>query len=298
MGHAIAVDGLVVAYGPKVAVDGLSFAVDPGEVVALLGPNGAGKTSTVETVEGYRPPTEGTVRVLGVEPARAQAELAKRLGVMLQEGGVPSRLSPAKVLGVTARFYDHPWPVAELMERVGLTAVASTPYRRLSGGEKQRLGLALALVGRPEVLVADEPTAGVDPVGKASIRALIEELRTQGVAVLVTGHELEEIDKVVDRVLILETGRLRAEGTPAELKARFGVRGVEFRVGGTLGEALGRLKLVRVGEGRYRVEGEPTPQLVADVLAALGAAGLEAEDLRTVTPSLEEVYLAVIGGRE
>jgi len=296
MGHAIAVEELVVAYGPKVAVDGLSFSVDPGEVVALLGPNGAGKTSTVETVEGYRPPTSGRVRVLGHEPARAQAELAKRLGVMLQEGGVPARLSPAKVLGVTARFYDDPWPVAELMERVGLTEVARTPYRRLSGGQKQRLGLALGLVGRPEVLVADEPTAGVDPVGKASIRALIEELRAQGVAVLVTGHELEEIDKVVDRVLILEAGRLRAEGTPMELKARFGVRGVEFRVAVQLAERLGRFSLVQVREGCYRVEGDPTPQLVSELLAALSQAGLEAEDLRIVTPSLEEVYLAVIGG--
>lgn len=296
MAHAIAVEELVVAYGAKVAVDGVSFTVDPGEVVALLGPNGAGKTSTVETVEGYHHPTRGRVSVLGLDPARSQAELSRRLGVMLQEGGVPSRLSPAKVLGVTARFYDHPWLPAELLARVGLEAAARTPYRRLSGGEKQRLALALALVGRPEVLVADEPTAGVDPVGKAAIRELVEELRAQGVAVLATGHELEEIDKVVDRVLILDAGRVRAEGTPAELKARFGVRGVEFRVSAPLGRSLGRMPIVPVGEGRYRVEGDPTPQLVGDVLAALAEEGLAAEDLRTVTPSLEEVYLAVIAG--
>ncbi len=208
---AIEVLGLVVRYGELTAVDGVSFSADAGAVLALLGPNGAGKTSTIEVLEGYRRPAAGSARVLGLDPTREAAALAPRIGVMLQSGGVYPGMNPRQVLRLFAAYYPRAEDPEELLERVALRDAAATPWRRLSGGEQQRLSLALALVGQPEVAFLDEPTAGIDPQGRMVIRQVIRDLRARGACVVLTTHELEEAEKVADRIVIVDHGRVVAE---------------------------------------------------------------------------------------
>ncbi|MFP5342700.1 MAG: ABC transporter ATP-binding protein [Candidatus Limnocylindria bacterium] len=214
---AIEVDGLVRRYGPRTVVDGLSFTVDAGEILAILGPNGAGKTTTVETIEGLRRADAGSVRVLGADPWDASPDHRARVGVLLQDGGFDIRARPLETLRQYAAFHAAPLDPARLLERVGLTAAARTPYRRLSGGERQRLGLAVALVGRPSVLILDEPTAGMDPEARAVARELVTAERERGVAIVLTSHDLVDVERLADRVLILADGRVVAAGTVGEL---------------------------------------------------------------------------------
>lgn len=296
-------DGLVVRYGDRVAVDGLSFAARAGTVTALLGPNGAGKTSTVETLEGYRRPSSGTVSVLGLDPVADHAALVPRLGVMLQQGGVYPSLTPRQVLHLFAAYYDDPEEPEALLERVGITRAAGTSVRRLSGGERQRLSLALALVGKPSVVFLDEPTAGVDPEGRLALRDVVRQLRDAGVCVLLTTHELGEAERLADRVVIIAHGRALAEGTPGELTALAADGAVRFTAPAgidttALAGALGGGATVAEEEaGRYVVtpaEGAGVPATVAAVTGWLAEAGLAMGDLRT-TRSLEEAYLAITG---
>ena len=195
----------------------MHLSAEHGEVLVVLGPNGAGKTSTVETLEGYRRPVAGDVRVLGLNPVAEHAALTGRIGVMLQRGGVYPMLGPRRVVDLFARYYRDPLPTDELLDLVGLRAVAATPWRHLSGGEQQRLSLALALVGRPEVAFLDEPTAGVDPEGRIAVRGVVGGLKEQGVCVVLTTHELAEAERMADRIVILSSGRIVLEGTPHEL---------------------------------------------------------------------------------
>ena len=291
--------GLVVRYGERTAVDGLSMHARCGEVLALLGPNGAGKTSTVECLEGYRRPAGGSVRVLGLDPLRDHRSLVPRIGVMLQRGGVYPMLSPQRVLELFAAYYDHPVPPGELLALVGLSAVAGTPWRHLSGGEQARLSLALALVGRPEVVFLDEPTAGVDPAGRLAVRDVVTGLRDRGACVVLTTHELHEAERLADRVVIVHLGRVVSEGTPVGLALAAG-GGAEVSFGAhpgldvaALSEALGA-PVAEESPGRYRVSGATSPALTAGLTAWLAERDLTLTDLR-VGRSLEEAYLAVVG---
>jgi len=214
---AVEVDGLVMRYGDKTAVDSLSLRVPRGSVTAVLGPNGAGKTTTLETCEGYRRPQAGTVRVLGLDPVRDRRELLPRIGVMLQGGGAWSGVRAMEMLRHVAALHAHPLDPALLSERLGLGECGRTPYRRLSGGQQQRLGLALALVGRPELVFVDEPTAGMDPAVRRSVWDLLEELRGDGVTVVLTTHYMEEAERLADLVHIIDHGRLVVSGSPLEL---------------------------------------------------------------------------------
>jgi len=292
---AVEVEGLVVRYGSTSAVDGISFEVRAGEVVALLGPNGAGKTSTVETLEGYRRPSAGTVRVLGLDPIAEASALLPRIGVMLQAGGVYPGIRPLEALRLFAAFYADPVDPDELLDRVGLRSVAGSTWRQLSGGEQQRLSLALALIGRPEVAFLDEPTAGVDPGGRQVVRRLIAELRDAGVAVLLTTHELEEAERLADRVVIVDHGRVVAAGTPAELMSSGG--GEEIRFGatprldtGALAAALG-VTVTEASPGEYVVVAPGTPATVAALTAWLAEHDLPLADLRAGRHTLEDVFL-------
>src|SRR6478609_6698899 len=214
---AVEVNDLIARYGTVTAVDRLSFTAEAGEVLALLGPNGAGKTTTVETLEGYRRPDAGQVRVLGFDPIKEKHRVTEKIGVMLQNGGVYAGIRPLEVLRLHAAFYDDPDDPVALLERVGLTHLKRSTWRQMSGGEQQRLSLALALIGKPEVAFLDEPTAGVDVAGRQLIRQLVRELCTAGVCVMLTTHDLGEAEKVADRVVIIDRGRLVTSGTPAEL---------------------------------------------------------------------------------
>jgi len=292
---AISCQDLSVRYGDLIAVDGLTLSVDAGEVVALLGPNGAGKTSTLACLEGYRRPDGGRVSVLGLDPVRERRQLVPRLGVMLQGGGVYPTMRAREVLELFAAYYDAPRSPTELLALLGLEAAASTPWRRLSGGEQQRLSLALALLNRPAVCFLDEPTAGVDPEGRQVIRQVVAALRESGSAVLLTSHELHEVDAVADRLVFLHEGRLLAAGSAAELSATLG-HGAGFTATpgldrAALAAALGAT-VVEPTPGRYRIE----TTLDAGGLARLGAA-VESQGATVqsvdAAGSLEDLYYAL-----
>jgi ABC-2 type transport system ATP-binding protein len=293
--RVIDVDELVVRYGSLAAVDHVSFSAGPGEVLALLGPNGAGKTSTVETLEGFRRPTSGQVRVLGLDPIADHDALVRRVGAMLQAGGVYPGIHPREAMHLFASYYDHPEDPDALLERVGLCHRRTTTWRRMSGGEQQRLSLALALVGRPEVVFLDEPTAGIDVAGRQVIRELIRELKQSGVTVLVTTHDLEDAERVADRIVIIDRGQVVASGTPAELmrssasdEIRFGAP-PELDTAG-LGRALNAF-VDEIAPGEYQVAMPPTPANVAALTAWLAEHDLPLADLRAGRQRLEDVFL-------
>ena len=301
---AIEVLGLVVRYGDLTAVDGLDLAAGAGEVVALLGRNGAGKTSTVEALEGYRPQARGVLRVLGLDPRRPDdhRELTRRVGVMLQRGGIYPAMGPGEAVRLFARYYDDPRDPAELIDRLGLAEVTRTPWRRLSGGEQQRLSLALALVGRPAVVFLDEPTAGVDPQGRRVIREEVAALRAANVCVVLTTHELEEAERMADRIVIVDHGRVVASGTAAELTTGPGSGGQQIRFSARpgldtsgMGAALGA-SVREEQPGRYLVDAPPSPANVAALTAWLARRDQPLSDLQAGRQRLEDVFLRLTAG--
>src|SRR5215470_17470416 len=215
--EAIVVENFSKSYGSNRVVNHLHFTVRRGEIFALLGPNGAGKTTTVETLEGYRKADEGTIRVLGLDPISQARDLKPRIGVMLQQDGLYQALTAREVLQLFAGYYAHPQDIDALIERVGLSSAAKTRCRRLSGGQKRRLALAVALVGNPALAFLDEPTAGMDPQARLATWEIIRELKGAGVTVLLTTHLMDEAERLADRVAIIDHGRLIALDTPAGL---------------------------------------------------------------------------------
>ena len=300
MAAVLEVTDLVVWYPaqpePVVAVNGISFQECAGRVLTLLGPNGAGKTSTVETMEGYRRPSSGSVRILGLDPVTDAKTLAPRIGVMLQRNGVYVTMNPRDTIRLFASYYGGRAcdPLA-LLERVGLSSVASTPWRRLSGGEQQRLSLALAIVGRPEVAFFDEPTAGVDPSARLVVREIIRELRNDGVTVVLTTHDLDEAERLSDRILILDHGRIIADGSPADLMAGGPQAAIRFGGPVTLDQVALAAHMHAAVEssqpGDYVVACAPTPANVAALTAWLAANDHALADLRAGRQSLEDVFL-------
>jgi ABC-2 type transport system ATP-binding protein len=306
---AVRVTGLTVRYGPPgtaPAVDNVDLSAEAGEVLVVLGPNGAGKTSTVETLEGYRQPVAGEVRVLGLDPVHDHAALTGRIGVMLQRGGVYPMLGPKRVLDLFADYYRDPLPTPELLDLVGLRGVAATPWRHLSGGEQQRLSLALALIGRPEVAFLDEPTSGVDPEGRIAIRAVVADLKEKGVCVVLTTHELAEAERMADRIVILARGRIVLAGTPHELASSSTTDDAATMVvfgappaldTAALGTAVGPgARVTEITPGRYRVEttDQAGPAVAAAVTAHLAERGTALTDL-VVGRTFEDVYFDAVG---
>ena len=292
---AVEVTELVVRYGDLMAVDGVSFTAEAGQVTAVLGPNGAGKTSTIETLEGYRKATSGQLRVLDLDPVHDHLHLRELIGVMLQSGGVYPTMGPAEALRLFAAYYPDPEDPGALLDRLGLLDVARTPWRRLSGGEQQRLSLALALVGRPRVAFLDEPTAGVDPTGRLVIREVIRELRDRGAAVLLTTHELDEAERLADHVVIVDRGKVAAAGSPAELRSR--TAGTEIRFSARSGidtTSLAALLGVPVSEptpSEYVVATPPAPAAIATIAGWLAERDVPLADLRASRETLEDVFL-------
>ena len=292
-------------YGTLPAVAGLSFSVRRGEVFGLLGPNGAGKTTTVETLEGYRRPDRGHVRVLGLDPVRDGARLRPRIGVMLQEGGLYPGLRPLELLRLFAAYYDDPRSPAEMLELVGLTDSAGTPVRRMSGGQQQRLSLACALVGRPDVVFLDEPTAGMDPHARATTWQLVRSLAANGTTVMLTTHAMDEAEQLCDRVAIINGGRLAALGTPAELTRHAGADELWFAAVAALDvrlleKALGVAPdtVAEDRPGEYIVRAPATPELIADLACFLRDQGVMLGALQAGRRSLEEVFLQITAEHE
>jgi ABC-2 type transport system ATP-binding protein len=308
---AVVVRDLTKRYGDRTVLDGVSISVARGELVALLGPNGAGKTTTVEIIEGYRQSDGGTVRVLDQDPARGGPALRARVGLMLQDGGIDPRAQPRETLAQYGRFHAEARSPDELLELVGLESVARTRYRRLSGGERQRLAFAMALVGRPEVLILDEPTAGMDPEARAATRAVIGEQRASGVAILLTSHDLGEVERMADHVFVLRDGHVLASGSPADLTAmvrprlRFAVdRRIEDEQVADLGRRLAgnvpTVTLVADPEGRrFTLDGvAPDAALVAALADWCATADRLLTEVRTTGATLEDAYLELVGGAE
>ena len=298
---AVEIEGLVKRYRDTEALAGLSLRARRGEVTAILGPNGAGKTTTIETCEGYRKADSGTVRVLGLDPVSDARELRARVGVMLQSGGVPTTARAGEYLQVLASFYAHPLDPAALLATLGLTAAARTPYKHLSGGQQQRLGLASAIIGRPELVFLDEPTAGLDPQARHATWELIEGLRADGASVILATHYMEEAERLADQVVIVDHGRVVASGAPAELTGSAGQLRFRAEPGLDLGGLIAALPADALAKespaGHYLVEvtGRVDPQLIALVTSWCAEHGVLATQLQIESRTLEDLFLELTG---
>jgi ABC-2 type transport system ATP-binding protein len=299
---AIRVDGLEKLYGQQMAVRNLSFTVAKGEIFALLGPNGAGKTTTIEILEGYRHADKGTVEVLGLHPGRNGRELKPRIGVMLQQDGVYPALRTVEVLRLFSEFFVDPIPPAELLERLGLQESANIRCRQLSGGQKRRLALALALIGRPELLFLDEPTTGMDPQARRATWDIIQEQQKQGVTVLLTTHFMDEAERLSDRIAIIDRGEMIALDTPSGLTQAQPATSTEVYFTATPGLDLqeiaalqGVLQAREESSGRYSIVTTNARSLLAELTAWLLQKQADLTELRVGKSTLEDVFLRLTG---
>ncbi|MEE6306425.1 ABC transporter ATP-binding protein [Plantactinospora veratri] len=294
----IEVDGLVKRYGEHTVVDGVSFAVEPGEIFGILGPNGAGKTTTVECVEGLRTPDGGSIRVCGIDPQRDTGELRQLLGAQLQESELPDKLTVGEAMRLFSSFYRQPADWRDLVDTLRLTGKLGTQFRRLSGGQKQRLSIALALVGNPKVAVLDELTTGLDPQARRDTWDLIEEIRDRGVTILLVTHFMEEAERLCDRLAVIDSGRLVALDSPAGLVAAVDDRQrIRFRPSVPLDHAvltaLPEVTSVERAGSQLVVTG--TGNLLLAVTTVLARHQVVAADLRVEQTSLEDAFVALTG---
>jgi ABC-2 type transport system ATP-binding protein len=288
-------------YGPKVAVDEVSFTVEEGEIFGILGPNGAGKTTTVECVEGMRVPDRGTIRVDGLDPRRDRVALRQVLGVQLQESQLPDRLRVHEALDLYSSFYPDPADWRELMARLGLEEQRNAEFGKLSGGQKQRLSVALALVGRPRIAVLDELTTGLDPQARRDTWDLIEGIRDSGVTVLLVTHFMEEAERLCDRLAVIDAGRVVAIDTPAGLVSRVdGEQRVRFRPSRPVDEALFRdldeVSSVRFHGGQFVITGRGN--LLHAVTSVLARNQVVASELRIEQASLDDAFVSLTGRKK
>ncbi|MGE5719787.1 MAG: ABC transporter ATP-binding protein [Nocardioidaceae bacterium] len=302
--HAVVVDDLTMRYGETLAVDGLSLEVARHSITAVLGPNGAGKTTTLETCEGYRRPQKGSVRVLGLDPQSQRRELLPRIGVMLQHGGAWSGVRAVEMLRHVASLHAHPLDVDMLVGRLGLESCGRTPYRRLSGGQQQRLALAMAVVGRPELVFVDEPTAGMDPQARRATWELLEELRADGVTIVLTTHYMDEAERLADQIHVIDHGRLIASGSPFELTRGTGNSTIRLVVTepfppgapASLQQALGPTTDVHpVNDQSLLISGPADASTLATVSAWCEKHGVLPESLSLGQRTLEDVFLQLTG---
>jgi ABC-2 type transport system ATP-binding protein len=312
----LSINGLIKDVGPLPTLDGrmlrvvsdVSLVARRGEVTALLGANGAGKTTTIECAQGLQKRSGGTISLLGEDPGNAGAELRSRVGVMLQDGGLPPSARPIPLLRHIAGMYRNPRPLDELVQRLGIDAFSRTNVRRLSGGQKQRLALAAALIGNPEVLFLDEPSAGLDPQSRQLVFGLISELRDSGMGIILTTHLMDDAQRLADYVYIIDAGRNVAEGTVAELLQHHtpemtpknhirtlhfeALPGLDFR-----GVLPAEVEIRETRAGSYSATGVLTPEDLAALTAWWAAHGVMPGSMSMEARSLEDVFLD-ISGRE
>jgi ABC-2 type transport system ATP-binding protein len=285
-------------------VDDLSFEVNEGEVFGMVGPNGAGKTTTIECLEGLRRPDSGELRVLNLDPIRQEHDLRLVIGAQLQQAQLPDQLKVGEALDLFASFYPHPVSWKDLLARLGLIEKKNTYLARLSGGQRQRVFIALALINRPKLVFFDELTTGLDPQARHSIWDLVQEIRSEGRAVFLTTHLMEEAEKLCDRVAIVDHGHLVAVDTPAALVRDLGA---ESRVLFNLDQPCD-LQALKSMQGVTRVERDGQqvivygrsgqsgqPPLIAEVANLLAAQSIHFSDIRMQQPSLEDVFLQLTG---
>ncbi|MET3163942.1 UNVERIFIED_ORG: ABC-2 type transport system ATP-binding protein [Arthrobacter sp. UYEF10] len=310
----LSISGLIKDVGPLASLDGkmlrvvngVSFVAERGQVTALLGANGAGKTTTIECAQGLQKRNGGSISLLGQDPGRAGADLRSRVGVMLQDGGLPPSARPIGLLRHIAGMYARPRSVDELVERLGIDTFARTTVRRLSGGQKQRLALAAALIGNPEVLFLDEPSAGLDPQSRQLVFELISELRATGMGIILTTHLMDDAQRLADYVYIIDAGRNVAEGTVPQLLQRDPaveagadqVRTLVFEAPpgldftGVLPEAIA---VSETRAGSYVAMGALTPHDLASLTAWWAAHDVMPGSMSLAARSLEDVFLDISG---
>ncbi|MFF0648989.1 ABC transporter ATP-binding protein [Streptomyces tendae] len=290
----IEVTDLRKSYGGRPVVDGVSFAVEEGEIFGVLGPNGAGKTTTVECVEGLRVPDAGRVRVTGLDPVADHRRVAEVLGAQLQQSEIQPKLTVREALDLYAAFYPKPADWRPLAERLDLGPMLNTRFAKLSGGQKQRLFIALALVGDPRVVVLDELTTGLDPRARRETWQLIEDIRAGGVTVLLVTHFMEEAQRLCDRIAVIDRGRVAALDTPAGLIRRSaGATVISFTPSAPLDEAdlraLPDLASVEFRDGRLTLSG--TDETVNAVITLLARTRVTAHQLRVTDTTLDDAFL-------
>lgn len=295
---SVVVENLTVQYGSLTAVNKVSFTAPTGAVTVILGPNGAGKTSTIEVCEGFRTAASGSVRVLGLNPASDHAALTQRMGVMLQGGGVYPSVRVRDVVSHFCALYGKKVNASELLERVGLTDRATSTWRRLSGGEQQRVSLALALAAKPEVAFLDEPTSGVDIDGRDVIRDIIADMANNGTTVVLASHDMAEAEKVATHAVLFNAGSVVASG---ELTTLLGVRkrlrftsveGIDLvQLGGAAGSPAHH-----IGNGVYEIAAESSPRLIGRITQWLAEQQLPLHGIDMGQESLEDAYRRLTRG--
>jgi len=298
MPSVIEVTDLRKTYGDLVAVDGVSFSVEEGEIFGMVGPNGAGKTTTVECIEGLRTRDAGEVSILGIDPKDRMA-LADKIGVQLQETSLSARIKVREALDLFASFYENPADIDSLLTTLGLEDKESAKFDKLSGGQKQRLFIALALISRPKIVFFDELTTGLDPQARRAMWDLVREVRGSGTTVVLTTHFMEEAERLCDRVLIIDEGRIVALDTPEALVRSIGA---ERRVVLTIAEdaslpSLESLPVVTRVErsGSRAIVYGAGERFVSSVVGLLEDEGVDFVDLRTEQPTLDDVFLQLTG---
>jgi len=292
--NAIVVENLVKSYGGFTAVAGVSFEVAAGQVTALLGPNGAGKTTTIEMLEGFSVPTGGSVRVLGADPARAGRAWRARIGLVFQDTALDSQLTVAEALKLCAGLYPDPVPAAEVLEAIDLAGDARTRIGALSGGQRRRVDLGIAITGRPEMLFLDEPTTGLDPEARRRLWAVINGLTGRGATVLLTTHYLDEAQHLASRVIVMSQGSVVADATPDELRARGGVPVIRFRPPpGSPALPAGLTAAGHLEGGELTLPSRDVTADLATLVAWAAASSVDLTGLEVGPPSLEDAYLAL-----
>lgn len=300
---ALSIRGLRYAYGAHTVVDGIDLTAETGSILGVLGPNGAGKSTTISLAVGTRRPDSGEVRIFGHDPVREHGTTSQLAGVMLQDGGLPMSAKPLAVLRHLSSLYRDPVPLDELVEPLGIAEFASRTIRRLSGGQKQRVAMAAALVGRPRLVFFDEPCAGLDPQAREVVHDFIRRLRSRGVAVVLTTHDLREAEELSDRVVVIDRGRIIASGSPDELRAA----GAEsHRLTITVAEAddaaaalvLSRLRTLAptsAERSSFTLTGALDSSAIAEACRVVAEAELAITDLRMHAKSLSDVFFELTG---
>lgn len=297
---ALTIRGLQYSYGTHRVVDGIDLMAESGSVLGVLGPNGAGKSTTISLAVGTRRPESGTVEIFGRDPVAEHATTSQLAGVMLQDGGLPMSSKPLQVLRHLSTLYENPVPVDELAEPLGLHDFAGRTMRRLSGGQKQRVALAAALIGRPRLVFLDEPCAGLDPQAREVVHSFIRDLADRGVAVVLTTHDLAEAEELSDEVVVIDRGRIIAQGAPEELRsASAGSRSLTIRVDSPVPSALVD-RLTELGPASVQgsmisLDGAPTASQIAAACTAVAEAGLQITDIGMQRQSLSDVFFELTG---
>ena len=292
----IEVSGLRKVYGDRTVVDGINFSVEPGEIFGILGPNGAGKTTTVECIGGLRRRDSGSVTVAGMDPADETVAFREIVGIQLQEARLPDKMRVAEALDLYSSFYPKPHNANELLERLGLAEQRRTSFAKLSGGQKQRLSIALALIGNPRVAILDELTTGLDPAARREVWDLLEDLRGTGVTLVLVSHFMEEAERLCDRVIVIDHGRIVASDTPEGLAASVQAdQRMSFtpsaEVDVALIEALPDVHSVAIVGERVVVTG--TDNVASAVIITLNHRGIAVGKLRVDQPSLDDAFVAL-----